>query len=143
MPRLLELFSGAGSVGRSFRARGWEVTPVDLDPKSGASIITDVGTWNFDCVWASPPCTRYSCARTRGGPRDLEGSDRLVQRVLDIMGYHKPVCGYFIENSQAGLLKTRAVVQGLAYHDASYCEYSYLCKKGTRIWHDSFRFEPK
>jgi site-specific DNA-cytosine methylase len=104
MPRLLELFSGTGSIGNSFRNKGWDVISVDMNPKSDATIITDVETWDFarfepgyfQCVWASPPCTHYSIARTTAKtPRDLEGSDRLVQRVLDIIGYHKPQGGFF------------------------------------------------
>ena len=99
MPRLLELFNGTGSVGRSFRAIGWDVTSIDNDLKSGATIITDVGTWNyavhepgrFDCVWASPPCTHYSRARTTAAtPRDLDSADAHVKRVLEIINYHTP-----------------------------------------------------
>ncbi len=120
MPRLLELCSGTGSIGRAFDAIGWDVTSVDVDPKSNASIITDVGSWDykvfepgyFDCVWASPPCTHYSRARTTATtPRDLEGSDRLVQTVLDIIAFFKPA-SFFIENPQTGLLKGRDVVRG-------------------------------
>jgi hypothetical protein len=151
MPRLLELFSGTGSVGRAFDAIGWEVVSVDLDAKSNASIITDVGSWNykvfapghFDCVWASPPCTHYSRARTTATtPRDLEGSDRLVQTVLDIIAFFKPA-SYFIENPQTGLLKERDVVRGLSYSDTCYCKYGFKYKKATRIWHDNFDFEPE
>lgn len=151
-PRLLELFSGTGSVGRSFREKGWEVVSVDLDPKSGANLITDVGTWYFqaahppgffDCVWASPPCTHYSSARTTAKtPRDLEGSDRLVQKALDIAAYHRPKGGHFIENPQSGLLKGRAVVQALSFVDTSYCKYDYPYRKTTRIWTDNTHFKP-
>ena len=34
MPRLLELFSGTGSVGRAFAELGWKVVSLDLDPKA-------------------------------------------------------------------------------------------------------------
>ncbi len=151
MPHLLELFSGTGSVGRAFRAIGWETTSVDMDPKSGATIITDIGSWDykafapgyFDCVWASPPCTHYSRARTTAlTPRDLEGSDRLVERVLEIIRYHNPAT-YFIENPQSGLLKSRDVVRGLSFSDTSYCKYGFKYRKATRIWHNSFNFEPE
>jgi hypothetical protein len=151
MPHLLELFSGTGSVGRSFKAIGWDVTSVDMDPKSGARILTDIGTWNyavhepgrFDCVWASPPCTHYSRARTTAAtPRDLEGSDRLVQRVLEIIDYHKPAT-FFIENPQSGLLKSRDVVRTLSFSDTCFCKYGYKYRKATRIWHNSFDFEPE
>jgi hypothetical protein len=152
MPRLLELFSGTGSIGKSFREKGWQVTSVDMNPKSGADIITDVGAWDyagyepgyFQCIWASPPCTHYSIARTTAKtPRDLEGSDMLVQTVLDIINYHKPVGGFFIENPQTGLLKSRLVVSGLSFHDTSYCKYGFDYKKATRIWHNCFNFNPR
>ena len=85
--RLLELFSGTGSVGRAFRAAGWEVTSLDILP--GADIQSDILTWDYmskdpgyyDMVWASPPCTEYSRARTRAKrPRDFEGADRIVEK---------------------------------------------------------------
>jgi site-specific DNA-cytosine methylase len=97
--RVLELFSGTGSIGRAFKARNWEVVSLDMDPKSLATHTCDFMTWNwaiyppghFQCVWSSPPCTAYSCARTTGKqPRDLEGSDRLVGRVLECIAYFQP-----------------------------------------------------
>ena len=46
------------------------------------------GLGPFDFVWASPPCTQYSRARTTGGARDLEGTDALVAKTL--IAYFKP-----------------------------------------------------
>ena len=42
MPRLLELFSGKGSIGRAFEAEGWEVVSLDLDRKFRPTVCCDV-----------------------------------------------------------------------------------------------------
>ncbi|CAE7355311.1 unnamed protein product [Symbiodinium natans] len=139
-PRLLELFSGTGSVGRAFRALGWEVTSLDLDPKAGASITADVCEWDaspyppghFDFVWASPVCTEFSRAMTRR-PRDLEAGDRLVLRTLELIGQLRPR-HWAIENPATGLLKTREYMQGLPFVDVTYCSYGFGYRKPTRIW---------
>ena len=104
--RLLELFSGTGSVGRAFRDKDWEVVALDIVPGPHA-IRTDALEWNykddfpvgyFDCIHASPPCTQYSIARTCAKtPRNLEYADSLVQRTLEIIDYFKPKV-FMIEN---------------------------------------------
>ena len=58
--KLLELFSGTGSVGRVARNYGIEVTSLDRD--MDANIKMDIMDWNylehpphyFDIIWASP-----------------------------------------------------------------------------------------
>ena len=63
----------------------------------------------MDLLWASPPCTHYSSARTTAKtPRDLVGSDAMVQKVLDLAD--ELFCYYLMENPNSGLLKSRAVV---------------------------------
>ena len=47
MPRLLELFSGTGSIGKIFRARGWEVVSIDNDPRMQPTLVADIGTFNY------------------------------------------------------------------------------------------------
>ena len=63
---LLELFSGTGSIGKAFRAQGWDVISLDSDPKAFEATITkdilefevsELGGRTVDLVWASPPCT--------------------------------------------------------------------------------------
>ena len=107
-PRLLELFSGTGSIGRAFEAEGWEVASVDLDPRFRPTVCCDVmqpderSLGSFDMVWASPVCTEYSRALSRR-PRDLATGDRLVLRTLEIIGNLRPRW-WAMENPQTGLL---------------------------------------
>ena len=144
MPRLLELYSGTGSMGKALRKLGWKVVSVhlraDFNPDIWCDVLDfDVGMLEskpVDVVWASPPCTQYSCARTRAKtPRDLVGSDKLVQKVLDLAVALN--CTYLIENPHSGLLKTRTVVAGCPMEVWDYCKYNALYRKRTSIWTDS------
>ena len=145
MPHLLELLSGTGSVGKVFEAAGWKVTSVDILPRfaptlrmSVLDLVADDVSEPVDLLWASPPCTHYSRARTTAKtPRDLEGSDRLVQKCLDLARELR--CPYFMENPHSGLLKGRAVVAGLPYRVVDYCKYAderftHRARKRTAIW---------
>jgi hypothetical protein len=141
MPRVLELFSGTGSIGRAFEKLGWTVTSLDINPKFEPTHVADILLWDyhvyrhdhFDFVWASPVCQHYSVARTTGPPRDLLSADKLVGRALEIIAYFG--CNWAMENPQTGLLKTREIVEGLPFFDTSYCRYNnYQYKKTTRIW---------
>ena len=147
-PVLLELFSGTGSVGRSFRARGWEVFSVDIDATAKPTLVANVLDLQLDalpvrvdCIWASPPCTHYSRARTKAKtPRDLEGSDAIVQKVLDILDFYI-TCSWFMENPESGLLKGREVVAGLPFQVVDYCKYGKPYRKRTAIWTNTY-WEP-
>jgi len=118
--KLLELFSGTGSIGRVFRENGWTVVSVDLEQKFRPDICCDVLALTPemigarpDLIWASPPCTHYSVARASAKtPRDLEGSDKVVQKVLDLIDFYG--APFFMENPM-GLLRTRPVVDGDPY----------------------------
>ena len=81
--RILELFSGTGSVGKAFKAHGWEVVSLDITDQGGytPTHMVDIMSWGFmeaypsryfEVVWASPPCEHYSIARTTAlTPRNL------------------------------------------------------------------------
>ena len=138
MPKLLELFSGTGSIGRAFAALGWEVISVDLDPRANATYCCDVSTWdhttigNVDVIWASPPCTFYSCARSRGPKSDLGTSDDLVRRTLEIVAAlgNPPT---FLENPFSGQLKNRGIID-FPMKVVDYCKYGMPYRKRTAVW---------
>lgn len=142
---LLELFKGTGSVGRVATRLGYTVTSLDIDPKTSPDICSDIMSWDytslpkghFHTIWASPLCTYYSAIQRFIKNDQIElrrqESDQMVQRVLDIIEYFQPV-HWFIENPQSGALKNRAVVQGLPFHDADYCQYGFPYRKRTRFW---------
>lgn len=144
--RLLELFAGTGSVGRVFRERGWEAVSLDRDMQ--ADLRTDIRQWDytiyprghFDFIWASPPCTEYSAAKTRG-IRKIEEANDIVQRVLRIIDYFAPPF-FVIENPQTGLLKHQPFMQHIPFADVDYCRYGMPYRKRTRLW-NNFNFAPR
>jgi len=147
MPFLLELFSGTGSVGKVASELGYTVISLDRDMR--ASIQIDIMDWDytdfnprmFDVIWASPPCTEYSRAKTCG-VRDIEGSNLVVKRTLDIIEYFKPKY-WIIENPQTGLLKDQAIMNGIPYDDVDYCKYGMPYRKRTRMWNNIDLWRPK
>ncbi len=138
MIKVLELFSGTGSVGKCCKQLGWEVVSVDLLLPADHKV--DIMDFNykkydkdeFDIVWASPPCTEYSKAKSRG-VRDIEGANKIVLKTLEIINYFNCVY-WFLENPQTGKLKDQSFMKELNYFDCDYCMYGKPYRKRTRIW---------
>ena len=145
--RVLELFSGTGSVGNVCRRLGCEVTSLDGDLP--ADLQMDILDWNykslpprsFDFIWASPPCTEYSVAKTVG-VRKLEEANTVVQRTLEIIAYFDPPY-WTMENPQTGLLKNQPFMTNLPYDDVDYCKYGMPYRKRTRLWNNIGEWIPK
>jgi site-specific DNA-cytosine methylase len=151
--RLLELFSGTKSVSKAIGHLYDEVISVDILNKNNPTYCCDILLWDykqypvgyFDAIWASPPCTEYSIVLNShpNRPRNLELSNRIVERTLEIIEYFNPD-KWFMENPQTGLLKDQDVVMGIPYYDVDYCMYSnFGYRKRTRIWTTKDDFEPK
>ena len=125
--RLLDLFSGTGSIRNVGLEMGFEVVSLDRDME--ADIKIDIMEWDysvfpsgyFDVIFASPPCTEYSRCKTRA-PRDIEGANEIVQRTLDLLEYFDPKY-WMIENPQTGLLKDQLCMWGIPFKDIDYCKY--------------------
>jgi len=160
--KLLELFSGTGSVGKVAKELGWEVISLDLLFPSTHQI--DILDFNykqypkdtFDIVWASPPCVFYSNLQNSNIGRKVNGSiltkellerkrmdsDKLVEKTMEIINYFNPVL-WFMENPQTGQLRNREVIKGLDFYDVDYCMYcDWGYRKRTRIWTNKVGYHP-
>ena len=140
--RILELFCGTKSFSKVANKSLHSTCTIDIDDKFEPNICIDILDFkiemleNFkpDVVWASPPCTEYSKAKSRG-IRKLEEADKIVLKTLEIIKQINPKI-WIIENPQTGLLKTREFMQGLPFTDCSYCKYGKPYKKQTRFWNN-------
>jgi len=145
--KCLELFSGTGSVGSVAKELGYEVVSLDRDME--ADIKCDIMDWDyticpnkyFDVIWASPPCTEYSIAKTTA-PRDIESANKIVQRTLDILEYFEAKY-WIIENPQTGYLKDQIMMWGLPFKDIDYCKYGMPYRKRARLWNNIFNWNPR
>lgn len=112
MPRLLDLFCGAGGAAIGYQRAGFEVIGVDNRPQPGypgtfvladaIDYLADVVPGSFDVIHASPPCQGYSrhvssasseYAGTRG-----KDEPRLIWDVRLLARHCRPVAGWVIEN---------------------------------------------
>ena len=95
--RMLDLFTGTGSVGKVYRRLGYDVTTLDIDPKWQPDICADILSWDyrkkfrpghFHTVVVGLPCTEFSIAKTTK-KRDLDTANRLAQAALKLVAYIK------------------------------------------------------
>lgn len=154
--RILELFSGTGSVSKVCEELGYEVISVDISNKyHQPTFLMSIMDFDykqyqpkhFDIIWASPPCSTFSnlqnCWIGRGKTKESINENiqkiglPLLRKAEEIIDYLQPKF-YFIENPQSGKMKeflTRP------YYDVDYCKYSnWGYKKRTRIWTNKTNF---
>ena len=150
----LDLCSGTGSVTKALRglfpdARIYSIDILDscvfeLDDKH-THFVADIRSFDFatilngqrpDFIWASPPCTQYSIARSKAKtPRNFELADSIVKACMNIVEQLNPV-KFALENPDTGYLKKRDVMQPWShyYHRTSYCMFGFPYMKATSIW---------
>jgi hypothetical protein len=137
--RVLDLFSGTGSITKAFRNSGHEVISLDADPRGAPSICVNILDWNFktlprghfDLCWASCPCEQYSIARSNAStPRDLLNADSLVLRTQEIIDWFRPA-QWYVENPSGSQLWLRFKWPRLV--KTSYCAYGFPYRKHTTL----------
>ena len=155
--RVLELFSGTGSIGKVCEERGYEV--ISLDLTLPATINEDIMTWDyksaypighFDLITASPVCLYWSklrhCHIGRGMTKETiqkdinEKGKPMVDKTREIIDYFNPRY-YWIENPQSSKMKDYII--DLTYYDVDYCMYGFPYQKRTRFWSNIKGFVPK
>lgn len=155
--KLLELFSGTGSVSKVAKKKGIEVVSLDL---SNSDININILDWDytiynkkyFDIIWASPPCATFSTLKAtnigKGNitrvsiQNDIENIGLpLLNKAREIIDYLEPTY-FYIENPQTGKMKN--YINDLPYFDVDYCKYAdWGYRKRTRIWTNYTDFKPK
>jgi DNA (cytosine-5)-methyltransferase 1 len=105
MPRLLDLFSGAGGAGAGYARAGFEVVGVDLAPQPRYPFTFVQGDaleylaahgHEFDAIHASPPCQRFSTLTAMHGAERVASHPDLVEPTRELLrALGRP---YVIEN---------------------------------------------
>ncbi len=163
MIKVLELFSGTGSVGKCCNQLGWESISVDMIlPADHKVDIMDFDYKQypkdyFDIVWASPPCTNYSklqdswLGRMRKGElytkeiqeKEMNEDDKLVLKTFEIIDYFNHQY-WFVENPASSKMKDRIFMKDKPFYLVDYCMYSdWGYRKRTRIWTNKKDWENK
>ncbi|MFM7984943.1 MAG: hypothetical protein ACKPKO_37040, partial [Candidatus Fonsibacter sp.] len=117
----------------------------DMPPDIQTDILDlDYKTYSphdFDAIWASPPGTDYSMAKTTG-VKNIEEANKISQRTIDIVRYFDPKY-WIIENPQTGNLKEPEFVTDLPFNDVDYCKYGMPYRKRTRLWNNVECWDPR
>ena len=166
MVKILELFSGTGSVGKVAVEFGFDVVSVDIDGRAMINISIldwdykkDFKPGDFDIIWASPPCSTFSMLRRTWIGRKLKvhkgaicteellTADMmrdglpLLRKAEEIIEYFQPKF-YCIENP--GGSKMKEFLKHRPVYDVDYCAYcDWGYKKWTKVWTNVEGFNPK
>ena len=133
---LLELFKGTGSVGDRFKHAGYDILSVDIEEKFKPDICINILELDYkklpipNVIWASVPCTTYSCISYRWHHRNSKTmkpislqatiDDKVLIRTIDIIEYFleiDPGIKYIIENPHGTMWKS-PYLQRLNYNIA-------------------------
>jgi site-specific DNA-cytosine methylase len=159
--KLLELFSGQGSISATFKERGHQAYRVDWSDDVEAELHADIGTLTIkdvvrlcdgipDVIWASPQCTTYSIAthlhrtlaeglkpKTETAAQD----DRINIAMWTLIDQliEAGTTYYFVENPR-GRMRHMPFVQNRLRYTLSYCSYGR--RGNAKGWEHTFTNKP-
>ena len=145
--RILELFSGTGSVGRAASEMGHEVMSLDISNKYNPTFVANVLEFDFsifprgyyDLIWASPPCEKYSIAPCHMLSQEerrqrAEEANAVTRKTLEVIETLRPKW-FAIENPASSAMWKQGIFDHLPKpKKVSYCMYStWGYRKNTYI----------
>jgi DNA (cytosine-5)-methyltransferase 1 len=122
--RALDLFCGAGGAARGLQYAGFHVTGVDLKPqphycgdvfvqRDALAYLAAVDVSQFDFIWASPPCQRFSALKRAPGAKGNEHPDLITPTREALARSGKPWC---IENVEGAPLRNPFLLCGTMFN---------------------------
>lgn len=157
--KILELFAGSRSIGKSAEKKGFTVFSVDWNKYEKIDLVIDISKLEIkdvpfipDMIWASPDCTTYSISaishhRNGTEPKSeyAKQCDNTNQHFVNLIKEYiklNPNLVFFIENPR-GMLRKMPFMQDFTRHTIWYCQYGDDRAKPTDIWTNSKTWIPK
>ena len=112
--RALDLFCGGGGAARGLIAAGFDVVGIDIKNHrksypglfiQGDALNPPVRLEDFDFIWASPPCQRFSAATV-----NRDGHPDLINATRRVLSRHRWTC---IENVPQAPLRRSIMLTGM------------------------------
>lgn len=169
--KVLELFSGTGSVRKIAEKKGHSVLSLDL---KNADINCNILEWDykkydvgeFDYIHASPPCDTFSHCRKCyfGKPLKRHNPDWSIPYKDKIKFSKELLLLDQLEEGVPILMKTLEIIDyfkpkyftienpksgdmknymDLPFNDITYCKYNFPYRKITRVWNNLENWNPK
>lgn len=150
--KVLEFFSGFGSISKAFRAKGHETFEIDWDKRFDADMHCDISTlkvedlpieWRHpDVIFLGFDCTSYSVAaisKHRRKNKETGNLDPISEKAIfsDNMAAH---CRELIKEmnpkiqiweNPCGGMRKMWFVQDLIRNETTYCKWGFTYRKAT------------